>query len=263
MTLILGDCLLKVGAIESSSVSSVVTDPPYGISFLGNKWDYDVPSIDIWKECFRALKPGGYLLSFSSARTYHKIASAIEDAGFEIRDQLMWVYGQGMPKGDNLKPAHEPIVLARKPGKSKLNVDQCRVPLLEGEVKPWVEGEYATNTTVGSIRGSYRSADKHPDSRYPANFIHDGSIHEKWARFFYCAKDRSGVGHPTVKPLKLMEYLVKLVTPENGIVLDPFMGSGTTGVAALTLNRKFIGIERDDKYFEIASQRIANLSTNA
>ena len=258
MDIICGDSSRLADLIDDNSIDSVVTDPPYGISFLGNAWDYDIPSIDIWKACYKVLKPGGYLLSFSSARTYHRIACSIEDAGFEIRDQIMWVYGQGMPKGDNLKPAHEPICVARKPGKSKLNVDKCRVPLAEGEVKPWAEGEYSTDTLVGKIRPTKRTADKHPESRYPANFIHDG-ITEKWGRFFYCAKDRTGIKHPTVKPVKLMEYLIQLVTPDGGIVLDPFMGSGTTGVSALKNNYDFIGYELDENYFEVAEQRIRSI----
>ena len=253
--LLQGDCLDKLKNLESNSVDSIVTDPPYGISFLNNAWDYDVPSVDIWRECLRVLKPGSHLLAFSSARTYHRMAINIEDAGIEIRDQIMWVYGQGMPKGKNLKPAHEPIVVSRKPGKGYLNIDDCRVPLAEGEVKPWAVGEYKTDTLVGSIRPTLRTPDKHPNSRHPANLIHDG-IEEKWARFFYCAKDRTGIKHPTVKPLKLMEYLVKLSTPSGGITLDPFMGSGTTGVACKNTGRQFIGIEKDPDYFQLATTRI-------
>ena len=113
--LIKGDCLEKLASIQCAFVDAIVTDPPYGLSFMGKKWDYEVPSVDIWKECLRVLKPGGYLLSFSSARTYHRMACNVEDAGFEIRDQIMWVYGSGFPKSTNqLKPSHEPILMARK-----------------------------------------------------------------------------------------------------------------------------------------------------
>ena len=247
------------------------------------------------------------------------MAINIEDAGLEIRDQIMWVYGQGMPKGKNLKPAHEPIVVARKPfkgslkdnvakhGVGHLNVDSCRVPTQQGEVKPWVVGEYSTDTTVGGIRPTTRTPDKDPNSRCPANLIHDGdqtvidlfpekagalfnatrkkattggsgnslmgkarevgedngAIDEPGsaARFFWCAKpsrtERAASNkHPTVKPIKLMEYLVKLATPAGGTTLDPFMGSGTTGVAACTLGYGFIGMEKNADYFNIATERI-------
>ena len=260
INLINDDCLTVLQTLDTNSVDSIVTDPPYGISFLGNDWDYELPSYAIWEQCLRVLKPGGHLFSFSSARTYHRLAVSIEDAGFEIRDQIMWVYGQGMPKGGNLKPAHEPICIARKPGKGKLNVDECRIPLAEGEVKPWAVGEYSTDTTVGSIRPTMRTPDKHPESRYPANFIHDG-IEEKWGRFFYCAKDRTGIKHPTVKPIKLMEYLVRLATQPGGIVVDPFMGSGSTGVAAINQGYQFIGIEKDADYFELAKERVCSTRT--
>ncbi len=269
--------------LDDNSVDSIITDPPYGIKLLGKAWDYELPNIDIWIECLRVLKPGGYLLSFSSTRTYHRLAVSIEDAGFDIRDQIMWVYGSGMPKGQNLKPAHEPIVVAKKPHK--------------GSLKANVE-DYGT--------GYINIDDSKVGGRWPANLIHDGSdvIVEAFpekagalfsatrkvattggsgnslmgaarqvgdgngaidepgsaARFFYCAKptrtERKENPHPTLKPIKLIAYLCRLVTPANGTVLDPFMGSGTTGVAALENNYDFIGIEREEDYFNYAKQRL-------
>jgi len=369
--LILGDCLERLKELEDNSVHSIVTDPPYGLSFMGKKWDYDVPQVEVWKECLRVLKPGGHLLSFSSSRTYHRMTVNVEDAGFEIRDQLMWVYGSGFPKshnlgkavGDNewegwgtaLKPAHEPIVLCRKPisektiaknvlkwGTGGLNIDKSRVPCDDKSKFP--EGDYSTDTPVGSIRPVNRTADKNPDGRFPANFIHDGSQgvldlfpdtisskrspkHNKKtehtntytpaqaeygdhntygdkgsaARFFYCAKaskkernagcedlpevewklqglsgsvaedgvsNKNGQGtvrgksknhHPTVKPIALMSYLINLVTPPGGVVLDPFVGSGSTGCAAVQDGFNFVGIELNEEYLNIANKRIQHL----
>lgn len=318
-----GDCLSVLKAMPNASVDAIVTDPPYGLSFMGKKWDYDVPSQEIWEECLRVLKPGGHLLAFSGTRTQHRMAVRIEDAGFEIRDMIAWVYGSGFPKSRNLngdwdgwgtalKPALEPITVARKPlagtvadnvmqhGTGALNIDGCRVGLSEGTAKNVYEGGYAGEQIASS-----------PLGRWPANLIHDGSdeVLERFpnsegckphvitasdktaqankekgwgsvsvpknkfvgfddgdnksaARFFYCAKaskkdrDESN-NHPTVKPTDLMRYLCRLVTPPNGIVLDPFMGSGSTGKAAILEGFRFIGIEREQEYIDIANARIA------
>jgi len=418
------DCLEAMRSMEDNSIDSIVTDPPYGLSFMGKKWDYDVPSVEIWQECLRILKPGGHLLAFAGSRTYHRMAVRIEDAGFEIRDMIAWVYGSGFPKsldiskaidkklgaerttiigyspyegkrpnkfggnkngnntygdykaqqempiyepstkyakkwegwGTALKPAHEPIVLARKPfsgtvadnvlkhGTGGININACRVgkdkrTQLSGQAmkpgKSTFVGLPQSERPIGYLQTV--------QGRFPANFIHDGSeevlnmfpktsgekrtkiiarngkskgniygnygenLHNtpsypdsgSAARFFYCAKASKserdfglnklntnqttggggGIGeylkdvnsasgkygsekapaknyHPTVKPISLMQYLCRLVTPLNGTILDPFMGSGTTLLAAYREGFNCIGIEKDSEYSKIAEARL-------
>ena len=455
-----GNSLEELKKFPDNYFHSVVTDPPYGLSFMGKKWDYDVPSVELWQEVLRVLKPGGHLLSFAGSRTYHRMAVNIEDAGFDIRDQIMWVYGSGFPKSHNigksvdklgqnpygwiefaktykkivkesafnhndidkhlnikasscywarvddrgglpprhhwekikefigldgrydelydeverevvglqkkamsgwnmdgttkfndrditkgtspyegwgtaLKPAHEPIVVARKPfkgtvaanvlkyGTGGINIDGCRVGYDKEDWEKAVEKRKSFVKTGGGHQDSYvGGALKNPintmtsikqQGRFPANFIHDGSdevkdLLEESSRFFYCAKaskkDRNegledfeekkylkeggnygcNIGsvqkllkegktleeanliiqrnatnknnHPTVKPTDLMRYLVRLVTPKNGIVLDCFMGSGSTGKACALEGFEFVGIDLDKDYCEIAKARI-------
>ena len=313
MKLLLGDCLEVMRGLPDSSVDSVVTDPPYGLSFMGKKWDYDVPAVEIWAECLRVLKPGGYLLAFAGTRTQHRMAVRIEDAGFEIRDMIAWVYGSGMPKHQShLKPALEPITVARKPAPKAtlLNIDACRIPA--EKATGWRGGAAGGGTWSGDNCGLSKPGEARPvDGRYPANLIHDGSEEAvglfpnsngaggslpnvkitgygdgigtgesaylggeripfesgsgSAARFFYCSKssrkDRgAGNNHPTVKPTDLMRYLCRLVTQPGGTVLDPFMGSGSTGKAAKLEGFNFIGIERDPAYYLIAAQRIQESS---
>ncbi|HBO3602627.1 TPA: site-specific DNA-methyltransferase [Pseudomonas aeruginosa] len=245
-TLHLGDCLLVLKTFPDNSFDSVVTDPPYGLTtnkkggtgvasvnldspygrsrigtgngaggFMGMKWDSDVPPVEVWTECLRVLKPGGYLLAFAGTRTQHRMALRIEDAGFEIRDMIAWVYGSGFPKSKNLdgdrqgwgtalKPALEPITVARKP--------------------------------------LHRSS----GSQNPGSFQSEGT------------DKTSQNNHPTVKPTDLMAYLVRLVTPPGGKVLDPFTGSGSTGKAAVREGFEFVGIEREAPYLAIAEARIAH-----
>ena len=307
-----GDCIEVMQRLidDGVQVDSVVTDPPYHLTsiverfgkegsapaqegtdgafaraskgFLGKEWDGGDIAFrqETWELAYKLLKPGGHLLAFSASRNYHRMAVAIEDAGFEIRDQLMWLYGSGFPKSHNLgdgwgtalKPAHEPIVMAKKSiegtnknnrekyGTGGINIDGCRVEL-DGEKPPSGSAKrvYKNNQyTEEKIYGDNKTTPE--TGRYPANVMHDG-LQEDWARYFYCpkvSKSERGEGntHPTVKPQELMKYLCRLVTPKGGTVLDPFMGSGSTGMAAKDEGFEFIGIEREKEYFEVAEKRI-------
>ncbi len=463
-----GDCIEEMKKLPDNSVDAIITDPPYGLEFMGKEWDkfkegkniaggttgIDTPfgrskplnsvyqygleeknqlqkfCFDWAKECLRVLKPGGFLLSFGGTRTYHRMTCGIEDAGFEIRDTIMWVYGSGFPKslnigkavdklqgnerevvgkkdinaikalqkfkeqdgrtiktdfsnidigitkgtsewegwGTALKPAVEPIVVARKPlseknvalnvlkwGTGGINIDESRVDVADSEkesfAKEWDRFQSGSQEgTVGYVKqdGEYDLNQNRPQGRFPANIILDeeagrmldeqsgisksiqskrggnvnsGTERYQWnkgdkenfnlndayecgfndkggaSRFFYCAKasksernfgceefedkqkcpmsKESRIGecinaskgmerfeticknnHPTVKPIKLMEYLIKLVSKENAVILDPFLGSGTTAIACLKTNRKFIGIEKESDYVKIAEARI-------
>jgi len=302
-----GDCLAVLKTLDDASVDAVVTDPPYLIDFMGKGWDSAdgiAGKPEVWAECLRVLKPGGHLLAFGATRTYHRMACAIEDAGFEIRDSIHWMYGSGFPKslnigdgrGTALKPAHEPVVVARKPlagtvaanveryGTGALNIDASRVGTTDNTSRKCNDPGYGLmhgdrpRGTPDDTHGG------HEAGRWPPNIVlshtedcTESACDETCAvaeldrqsdsssRFFpvfrYQAKaSRSERGdtnvHPTVKPIALMEWLVTLVTPPGGIVLDPFMGSGTTGVAAVRKGFRFVGIEREDEYLAIARARI-------
>ena len=417
-SIIHGDCLEVLMTLEDNSVDSIVTDPPYELGFMGKSWDSTgiAYKVELWQECLRVLKPGGHLLAFGGTRTYHRMTCAIEDAGFEIRDCIQWLYGSGFPKsldiskaidkqfgaerekvripaskvrnpksingghgieggdrpwmraalekgfhemdgnipvtpeakqweggGTCLKPANEPIVLARKPisektiaenvmkwGTGGLNINGCRIGTEQIKTNGKRQGkgvslEWSKYTSPEGYEGGIHQG------RFPANVILDeeaGKMLDEQSgitiskdggksgthfsagnkgvkrtdarkghndsggasRFFYCAKaskKERNMGledvepttvddgrnkpidnpflrgktlrqntHPTVKPAKLMEYLITLVTPPNGIVLDPFFGSGTTGIAAVNLGFNYIGIELDEQYVEIARRRI-------
>ena len=420
--IIQGDCLEKLDEIETESVDCIITDPPYELNFMGKGWDNAGVSFDknTWEKCLKVLKPGGYLLAFGGTRTYHRIACAIEDAGFEIRDCIMWLYGSGFPKASDiglaidkrkgieskvvgegrsggtsrayqseetttagayqlkeaqnewrgwksaLKPAYEPIIMARKPFKGSLvdnvlengvgglNIDECRVGDEEISVHNAPKGTFAggergrgsdtnsyrehtgrypanliltynendydevcggfpntksqiTNSKLLDIRGNnYNNASKNLDISYERGYSDSGSA----ARYFYCAKaskkdrdegldslpskpmyvadnEHGNLGafyvkkaggeigdtqirkntHPTVKPTSLMQYLVRLVAPKGATILDPFMGSGSTGKAVAYENiernkgYKFVGIEKDPEYCKIAKERIGYVIT--
>ena len=342
------DCLNVLREMPDNSVDSIVTDPPYGISFMAKKWDYDVPSVKVWKEAMRVLKPGGHALIACGTRTQHRMVCNIEDAGFEIRDVVSWIYGSGFPKslnvskqidkaagaerevvgqkrasiqgggpkgafgsypeetkqvditapatdeakqwdgwGTALKPACEFFTLCRKPlsektvaanvlkwGTGGINIDGCRVGTEEIET---ATGRFPANlihdgsqevlelfpetkpSRVGKPRGT-----KKKGLFANSEFNKVGQEHNdsgSAARFFYCPKaskkDRNeGNNHPTVKPTALMAYLCRLITPTGGVVLDPYMGSGSTGKAAVREGFSFVGIELDPDYYEICKARI-------
>jgi len=371
LTVLHGDCLEVLATLEADSLSACVTDPPYGLSFMGRGWDHGVPGEPFWVEVLRVLKPGAHIAAFGGTRTYHRLACAIEDAGFEIRDCMMWLYGSGFPKsldvskaidkqhghwrgragekvrtdqpakgdeyertekgdpitatatatawqgwGTALKPAWEPIILARKPllgtvasnvqehGTGALNVDGCRIggskdvpasprKAAHGGSSGGVYGEYQTppTNTAGWDRnvgrwpanllldeeaavildrqsGELSSGSRAPGVRNglgyhgadgdggPAIIGSSGGA----SRFFYTSKasrtEREGSRHPTVKPLDLMRWLVRLVTPPGGTILDPFAGTGTTGEAALMEGFGAVLIEREAEYVADIEKRL-------
>lgn len=310
--LIEGDALLVLAKIPDASIDSLVCDPPYCIDFAGEAWDgaeirKTVGSkgehlsaneafqrwTRVWaSECRRVLKPGGYLLTFGATRTFHRLVCGVEDAGLEVRDQLLWLYAQGLPKsrrlpgglGTSLKPAYEPILLARAPliGTTPSNLETWGTGALNTEASR-VNGYWPAHLALSHAADC---TDARCTNGCPVGLLDATQPVLRPSRLFFCAKASkrereagcdqlpaqsvklyNGHHHParirrnthrTVKPISLMRWLVALVTPPGGIVLDPFTGSGTTGAAAVLEGRQFLGIEREAAYVDIACARITH-----
>ena len=279
-SIITGDCQEVLTSFDDNSFQSCITDPPYGMGM--EHWDHSVPSVDIWREVFRVLRPGAFCLAFCSPELYHRLACNVEDAGFNIKDQIMWMTTTKMPKPNRLKPAHEPIVVAQKPytgsikscmekwGCGMIDTETTRIPWDKLPPKGWVKGGGKRRTfgKDGNTKGSgaeYGTVDANPDGRYPSNII--GEVMIEHQKYFYAPRATrkekgEGNNHPTVKPVSLMEYLIRVYSPAGSVVLDPFCGSGSTGVAALNVERDFYGIEMDPNYAAIAEQRCADVKVD-
>ena len=272
--LIQGDSLEVLKTLKDNSIDNCITDPPYGMGM--EHWDFAVPTKDIWLEVKRVLKPGGFCLSFCSPQLYHRMATAVDDAGFDIKDQIMWMITTKMPKKNRLKPAHEPIVVAQKPfkgsikanfeewGVGQIDVTNTRVPWDGKPPTGWVKGGMQRRTfgkdgkTTGTQK-EFGKEDANPAGRYPSNII--GEVQKEHQKYFYAPrvtrKERGEYNdHPTPKPISLMSYLVKVYCPPDTIVLDPFCGSGSTGIGAILEGRHFIGIDLEQKYINISERRI-------
>jgi len=255
VTIFHGDCR---EILPTLAFDAVVTDPPYEIGYA--RWDQTGIAFDpaLWALCRDGLN-GGHLLAFGSPRTHHRLMMAIEDAGFDIRDVICWLYASGMPKGANLKPAYDPIVVARPAdSNTALQIEDSRVPTTDR----FGGGRHGTSGFAnGYTKGDGWTAGSE-SGRWPANVITDEAISssEEWGRYFYSPKpsrqDRRDNPHPTAKPVGLMAYLVGLVAPPGSTVVDPFMGSGTTLRAAKDLGRKAVGIELGERYCEVAATRL-------
>lgn len=360
-----GECVETMGTLEPGSIDAIVCDPPYELGFMGKAWDSSGVAFqtETWAAALRLLKPGGHLLAFGGTRTYHRMTVAIEDAGFDIRDSLHWIYGSGFPKsldiakaidkaaghwrgragevtgqsgslsgphyernekgdpitatatatvwdgwGTGLKPSHEPITLARKPldgsvaknvlehGVGGMNLSGCEVGTSGGTKQVLAKagatgreattygasigsaaggnipngGRWATNTIIAHLSECAGNGSDNTDvlcvSGCPVAELNEASDEGGAARFFYISKPkkRERIGgtvrnlHPTVKTIDLMRYLVRLVTPPGGVVLDPFLGSGSTGCAAMLEGFRFVGIEMEQESFETATERISD-----
>ena len=279
-SIINGECQQVLSTYEENFFHSCITDPPYGIGM--DQWDYNIPPLSIWKEVYRTLRPGAFCLAFCDPTLYHRLAINIEDAGFTIKDMIFWMTTTKMPKHNRLKPAHEPIVVAQKPyeGSLKHNHEKWGCGLIDSEntripwdKKPptgWVKSGNSRRTfgregkTTGTQK-EFGTVDANPKGRYPSNII--GEVQSEHQRYFYAPRaTRKEKGddnnHPTVKPVDLMSYLIRIYSPENTLVLDPFCGSGSTGVACMKENRKFVGIDLDDNYIKIANRRLGDVNVN-
>lgn len=275
--LICNDNITAMKSIADNSIDACITDPPYGLEIAGVGWDHNVPPVDTWKEVFRILKPGAFVLSFCAPEFYHRMAVAIEDAGFKPLDMIFWMVTTKMAKINRLKPAHEPIMVAQKPiegtieknyakwGCGKINIDHARIPWDKEPPTGWIKGGSTRRAFGGNVKKAADQTDKqtqdaNPNGRYPSNIIghFDDPEHQK---YFYAPrvtrKERGEYNdHPTPKPISLMRYLCRIYSPRDSLVIDPFMGSGSTGIAANLESRNFIGIDMSQHYVDIAQRRI-------
>jgi site-specific DNA-methyltransferase (adenine-specific) len=271
-----GDCQQVLPTYGENFFHACITDPPYGMGM--EHWDHSVPSVEVWREVYYSLRPGAFCLAFCSPELYHRLACNVEDAGFMIKDQIMWMTTTKMPKYNKLKPAHEPIVVAQKPYKGTLkdnfeewgcgiiDTTNTRIPWDKKPPTGWVAQGSKRRTfgkdgkTTGTQK-EFGTVDANPDGRYPSNII--GEVQHEHQKYFYAPRaTRKEKGadndHPTVKPVSLMEYLIKIYSPVNSVVLDPFCGSGSTGVAAMNISRDFVGIDMDEHYCQIAADRVGS-----
>jgi DNA modification methylase len=262
--------------VADNTYDSCITDPPYGMEIAGVGWDHNVPPVDTWREVYRTLKPGAFVLSFCAPEFYHRMAVNVEEAGFRPMDMIVWMVTTKMAKTNRLKPAHEPIFVGQKPLEGsieknqeqwttgKIDIDNARVPWDGAPPKGWIKGgskRRAFGSEVEKAKGTQiEKEDANPKGRYPSNIIGvlDNPEHQK---YFYAPratrKERGEYNdHPTPKPISLMRYLVRIYTPKNGIVLDPYMGSGSTGIGAIQEQRNFVGVDSNQHYVDIAEKRI-------
>lgn len=266
----LGDCLEVLKNLDDNSIDSIVSDPPYGISFMGKKWDYDVPSKEIWEECLRVLKPGGYLVAFAGSKTQHRMAIRIEDAGFEVVDVMIWSYASGFPKSHNVANNIDKMYGASTRGKA-IPVASTNLPSgkyaeekLEGNKvekyvartphgEPWVSWGTALKPAIEPITLAKKPGPSILNLSGKRVFFHSKAAKKDRNEG---VKDEKENNHPTVKPVALMAELCHTITPKGGTILDPFMGSGSTGKAAIANGFSFVGIEREQEYLDIARMRI-------
>jgi site-specific DNA-methyltransferase (adenine-specific) len=276
VTIYHGDCREVLPEMSAESVGAVVTDPPYELGMGG--WDRSGVAFDTdtWRAVLRVMKPGSHLFAFGGTRTYHHLGGAIEDAGFEIRDCVAWLHGQGFPKGQNLKPGFEPILLARKSGLHVLNIDPGRLNSGRWPANVVLDESAATalDDQSGEVGNGWKrnyGEDYAAEERQYGGGVFGGGGYKGAStyvdsggasRFFYCAKaSKSDRGrdndHPTVKPVELMRWLIRLVGRPVGGILDPFVGSGTTLQAAFLEHHAAIGIEMDAHYCDLSVRRLS------
>ena len=276
-TILCSENVAAMNILPENSFDACITDPPYGMDIAGVGWDHDVPPVDTWKAVYRVLKPGAFVLSFCSPEFYHRMAVNVDDAGFRPMDMIFWMVTTKMAKANRLKPAHEPIFVAQKPldgsiennfqkwGCGKINTDMARVPWDGKPPTGWVKGGSKRRAFGGKVAKAAdqknETEDANPNGRYPSDIIgyFDDPEHQK---YFYAPrvtrKERGEYNdHPTPKPISLMRYLARIYSPAGGLILDPFNGSGSTGIGALQEGRKFVGIDMDQHYCDIAERRIA------